>query len=121
MDTAINIFALLGAIGSFILTAWSVYKLYVKFTPSKKDELDDQKFIFNKAYATIGALLLVIVALVVHIYTDTQASIKNIERHTAYIPLILERVSNNSSDIAFNTQRIIKLERNQNRNIAQED
>jgi len=38
MDTAINIFALLGAIGSFILTAWSVYKLYVKFTPSKKDD-----------------------------------------------------------------------------------
>jgi predicted RNA-binding protein with PIN domain len=69
---------------------------------------EDQKFIFNKAYGIIGALLLIIGALVTHIYTDTQTSIKNIERHTAHIPLILERVSINTSDIAENEKNIIQ-------------
>ena len=38
MTTAINIFALLGAIESFLISSWALYKLYVKLTPSKEDD-----------------------------------------------------------------------------------
>ena len=67
---------------------------------------DDQKWIISKASALIGGLIAVILALVIYIFSSSEAkeaasfaevksSIKNIERNTKDLPAMYVRVANN--------------------------